>query len=1040
MNISALFIRRPIATSLLMLAIALFGFVAYRALSVSDLPNVDFPTISVNAGLPGANPETMAASVATPLEKQFSTIAGVDQMTSSSSLGSTQITLQFSLDRDLDGAALDVQSCISRTSRSLPPGMPSPPSFRKVNPADFPIFFLTLTSDTIPLYDLNEYADTMMAQRISMVSGVAQVQIRGSANRAVRIQVDPTALAAKGIGIDELTSAVRGWNVNMPTGELYGATRSYTIQARGQLIKAEEYRPMVIAQRNGNPVRLEEVANVVDGIEDDKSASWYYTREGNSRAIMLMVMKQPGTNTIQVVDSIKELLPGFTEQLPPTVKLDILYDRSQSIRESFHDIQFTMLLTLGLVILVIFLFLRNVSATLIPSLALPFSLIGTFAVMYLLGYSLNNLSMMALILSVGFVVDDAIVMLENIVRHMEHGEPAMSSALTGSREIGFTIVSMTLSLTAVFIPVLFMGGIVGRLFKEFAVTIATAILISGIVSVTLTPMLASRFLRPPKKTGHSRFYDVTENIFKGMLWVYERSLRWTLKYRPVTLAISFALIGATVFLFMKIPKGFIPSEDNDSLQVSFEGVQGASPIDMFRYARRLSDIALSDPNVLRLNSSAGGMGGSSNTGRITLRLKPRKERLLSSDELMARLRPKFAAVPGVRVFIQNPPPIRIGGMMTRTLYQYTMQGPNTQELYTSAQQLEKALAGLPILQDVNIDLLLEKPMVQVDFDRDKAATLGLTANQMESALSGAYSSGLISNIYTPTNTYPVILEVKPEFQSHSNALSSLYVRSNAITRRLVPLDTVIKTSEIVGTQSVNHLGQLPAVTISFNLAPKISLGEAMDQIREVSARTLPDTISTSFQGTAQAFQTSFKNLYFLLAVAILVVYIVLGILYESYIHPLTIFSGLPSAGFGALLTLYVFKVELNIYSFVGLIMLIGIVKKNAIMQIDFALAAEREQGMSPMEAIFQGCLIRFRPIMMTTMAAMLGAVPIAVGYGAGGESRQPLGLVVVGGLLFSQLVTLYLTPVYYTYLAAVQTWYQKKKAPAQPLVPVPSMR
>jgi HAE1 family hydrophobic/amphiphilic exporter-1 len=1025
MNLSELFIRRPIATSLLMLAIALFGFVAYRALPVSDLPNVDFPTISVSAGLPGASPETMAASVATPLEKQFSTIAGVDQMTSTSSLGSTQITLQFSLDRDLDGAALDVQSCISRTSRSLPPGMPSPPSFRKVNPADMPIFFLTLTSQNLPLYELNEYADTMMAQRISMVSGVAQVEIRGSATRAVRIQVDPPALASKGIGIDELTAAVRSGNVNMPTGELYGPSRSYTIQASGQLVRAPEYRPLVIAYRNGRPVRLEEVANVVDGLENERSASWYYDRQGNSRAIMLTVMKQPGTNTIEVVNSIRALLPGFEQQLPPSVRMDILYDRSQTIRESFNDVQFTMLLTLGLVVLVIFLFLRNVSATLIPSLALPFSIIGTFAIIYLLGYSLNNLSMMALILSVGFVVDDAIVMLENIVRHMEHGEPAMGASLTGSREIGFTIVSMTMSLTAVFIPVLFMGGIVGRLFKEFAVTIATAILISGVVSVTLTPMLCSRFLRPPKVGGRRGFYDFTEGIFKGMLSIYERSLRWTLRYRPVSLAVSLALVAVTVVLFMKIPKGFIPSEDTDSLQVSVEGVQGSSPQDMFRYVRALSDIALSNPNVARLNSSAGGFGGQASTGRLTLRLKPRKERLLSADQLMGPLRRDFAAVPGVRAFVQNPPPIRIGGFMTRTLYQYTLQGPNTEELYQSAQRLEKELAALPILQDVNTDLLLQKPMVNVDFDRDKAAALGLTVNQIESALSSAYSSGLISNIYTPTNTYTVILEVRPEYQTNANALSMLYVRSSS--GRLIPLDTVANTTETVGAQSVNHLGQLPAVTVSFNLAPGVSLGEAVDQVREISARTLPDTISPSFQGTAQAFSSSFQNLYMLLAVAIMVIYIVLGILYESYIHPITIFSGLPSAGFGALLTLYLFKVELNIYSFVGLIMLIGIVEKNAIMQIDFALTAEREEGKPPMEAIFQGCLIRFRPIMMTTMAAMLGAVPIAIGYGAGGEARQPLGLVVVGGLLTSQLVTLYLTPVYYTYLAGAQTWFRGRK-------------
>ncbi len=1036
MNISELFIRRPVATSLLMLAIAVFGIVAYQALPVSDLPNVDYPTLSVSASLPGASPETMASSVATPLEKQFSTISGIDQMTSTSSLGSTSITLQFSLDRPLDGAALDVQACISRTSRSMPAGMLNPPSFRKVDPGAMPIFMLVLTSDALPLYELNEYADTMMGQRISMVNGVAQVQIMGSGSRAVRIQVDPTALTSKGIGMDELAAAVRSWNVNMATGELYGPSRTYTIQASGQLMTAEEYRRMVITYRNGRPVRLEEVADVVEGLENVRSGAWYYTKDGNSRSIMLQVMKQPGTNTIAVVDSIRELLPTFISALPPSVKVDILYDRSQTIRESFHDIQFTMLLTLGLVILVIFLFLRNISATLIPSLALPFSIVGTFSVIYLLGFSLNNLSMMALILCVGFVVDDAIVMLENIVRHMEHGEPAMAASLTGSREIGFTILAMTLSLSAVFIPVLFMGGIVGRLFKEFAVTIATAILISGVVSITLTPMLCSRFLRPPKDSRHGRLYAFTEGIFNGMLSAYSRSLRWSLRYRWATLGISFVLIAATVFIFIKIPKGFIPSEDTGSLQVSYEGVQGASPTDMWRYTRALAAIAMADPNVLRLNASAGGMGGSGNTGRLMLRLKPRKERELSADQLISVLRPKFAAVPGVRVFIQNPPPIRIGGMMTRTMYQYTLQGPNIEELYRSAQALEKALLELPSLLDVNSDLLLQKPMVNVDFDRDKAAALRLTANQIESALSASFSSGFVTNIYTPTNTYQVILEVKPEFQYNAAALSQLYVRSG--TGQLVPLDTVAKAYETVGAQSISHLGQLPAVTISFNTAPGVSLGDAMEQIRGVSERVLPDNISTTYQGTAQAFQKSFENLYALLVVALLVVYIVLGILYESYIHPITIFSGLPSAGFGALLTLYLFKVELNLYAFVGLIMLIGIVKKNAIMQIDFALTAEREEGKSPMEAIFQGCVIRFRPIMMTTMAAILGAVPIAVGYGAGGESRQPLGLVVVGGLMTSQLVTLYLTPVYYTYLATLQNWNRDRKARKARLIPVPA--
>jgi HAE1 family hydrophobic/amphiphilic exporter-1 len=1035
-----------VATTLLMLAIALFGVVAYRSLPVSDLPNVDFPTIMVSASLPGASPETMAAAVATPLEKQFSAIEGLDSMTSTSSLGTTSITLQFSLEKDLDAAAQDVQAAISRTTRSLPAGMPYPPSFRKVNPADSPILFLALTSKTLPLYELNEWADTKMAQRISMVSGVAQVQLFGSATYAVRIQVNPTALASRGIGIDEVANAVRNWNVNMPTGELYGPSRSYTIQTTGQLTHADAYRPMVLAYRNGAPVRLEDVAEVYDSIENDKAAAWYYTRDGGAnRSITLAIQKQPGTNTIQVVDAIRELLPTFRAQLPPSVNLEVVYDRSQSIRESFHDIQFTLVLALGLVILVIFLFLRSLSATLIPSLALPFSIIGTFSVMYLLGYSLNNLSMMALILAVGFVVDDAIVMLENIARHQEHGETRMIASLRGSREIGFTIISMTLSLAAVFIPVLFLGGIVGRLFREFAVTISIAILISGVVSLTLTPMLCSRFLRPPAARGRNKLYDLTEAFFNGMYSVYAKTLRYSLRFRPVSLAISILLIVVTGYMLYKIPKGFIPSEDTGSLSVTVEAAQGTPPQQMFRYVNQVAQLAIQDSNVDRLQvnvgagggGGGGGGGGASNTGRVILRLKPRAERPLSADEVMMEMRRRLSVLPGVQVYIQNPPPIRIGGMMTRALYQYTLQGPDVEELYASAQQFEKELARLPALQDVQTDLLLKKPILNVSIDREKAASLRLTAEQIETALASAYSTRFISNIYTPSNLYQVIMEAQREYQDRPEALSMLYLRSG--TGRLVPLDAVASVSESIGPQSINHLGQLPAVTISFNLAPGFSLGQALDQIEEVASRLLPDTISAGPQGTAQAFQNSFRNLWVLLILAILVVYIVLGILYESFIHPITIFSGLPSAGFGALLTLMLFKVELNIYSFVGLIMLVGIVKKNAIMQIDFALTAEREERKPPLEAIYQGCLIRFRPIMMTTMAAMLGALPIALGYGAGGEARQPLGLSVVGGLLFSQLVTLYLTPVYYTYLAQAQAWFRRRRELRGELSPEPTL-
>jgi HAE1 family hydrophobic/amphiphilic exporter-1 len=1037
MNISETFIRRPIATSLLMLAIALFGFVAYRSLPVSDLPNVDFPTLMVSASLPGANPDTMASAVATPLERQFSTIAGLDSMTSTNSLGTTTVTLQFSLDRDLDAAAQDVQAAITQASRLLPPGMPTPPTFRKVNPADQPVIYLALYSKTMPLYDLDEYAETLMAQRISMVSGVAQVQVFGSQKYAVRVQADPRALVAKGIGIDELETAVRGWNVNLPTGEVNGPHQAFTIQATGQLTNAAAYRPLIVTYRKGSPVRLEELANVIDSVEDDKTASWYNSAEFSERAIVLAVQRQPGTNTIEVADGVKALLPSFQAQLPPTATLAVLYDRSQTIRESFRDVQFTMFLTLGLVVLVIFLFLRNVSATVIPSLALPFSLIGTFAIMYLLDFSLNNLSMMALILSIGYVVDDAIVMLENIVRHMEHGEQPMQAAFSGSREIGFTIVSMTLSLAAVFIPVLFLGGIVGRLFNEFAVTITAAILISGLVSVTLTPMLSSRFLRPPAAEKHGVFYRVTERIFDGMLSVYSRSLRWTLRYRPVTMAISITILIATLHLFVKIPKGFIPSEDNSQIFVVTEGAQGASFEDMKRYVQTVSDIARKDPNVDQFFSSVGGRGGSiggPNFGRMFLHLKPRSERELDVDQVMEELRPKVATIPGMRVFMQNPPSIRIGGQLTKSLYQFTLQGTNIEELYSSAQKLESEMAMMPELQDVTSDLQIQNPQLNVVIDRDKAAALKVTAEQIENALYDAYGPRWVSTIYAPNNQYRVLLETLPEFQGDPKSLSLLYIRSG--TGALAPLDTVARVTQNLGPQTINHSGQLPSVTISFNLKPGISLGGAVDTIQAAALKTLPGTVTTTFQGAAQAFQSSLKNLWMLLIVAILVVYIVLGILYESYIHPVTILSGLPSAGFGALLTLYLFHIELNIYSFVGLIMLIGIVKKNAIMQIDFALTAERNEGKPPLEAIYQGCLIRFRPIMMTTMAALLGAVPIALGYGAGGEARQPLGLAVVGGLLFSQLVTLYLTPVYYTYLAALQEKFTGRKA--QPLVPSPT--
>ncbi len=1021
MNISEIFIRRPIATSLLMAGIALFGVVAYRGLAVSDLPSVDFPTIQVGVGLPGADPTTMASAVATPLERQFTSIAGLDTMTSTSSTGNTQISLQFDLDRDIDGAAVDVQTAISEATPLLPAGLPAPPSFKKSNPADQPIMYLALTSATRPLWELDEYAETLIAQRLSMVSGVAQVQVWGSAKYAVRVQVDPDKLNAKHLGLNEVDSALNGWNVNTPVGTLYGAHTAYNIQANGQLMHAEDYRPLVVAYRNGAPIRLSEVANVIDSIENDKNASWANTSTTVERAVQLGIMRQAGSNTIKICDEIKRVIPTLQTHLPPSVTLKIRGDRSNNIRGAFRDIQFTMAITLGLVIAVIFLFLRNASATLIPSMALPFSILGTFAVMYLLNYSLDNISMMALILCIGFVVDDAIVMLENIVRHMEKGETAFEAALRGSREIGFTIVSMTISLGAVFIPVLFMGGIIGRLFKEFAVTLCTAIFISGLVSITLTPMLCSRFLKDPRQRRPSWFNRTGERFFNFLLNGYKRSLRVVLKHHYVMAAVFFVLIGATIYLFGAVSKGFLPDEDNDSMMVTLEAAQGTSYYKMVDYVQRVATILRADPNVDSFMSQAD----TTNTPRFWMQLKPRKMRALALTDVIAELRPKLSRFPGVKVFLVAPPSLRFGGHQTKSAYDFTLQGPDTVELYAQAQKLQREIEKLPGLVDVTTDLQVKNPQVNLNIDRDRAAALGLDANQIESALYSAFGPRWSSTIYAPTNQYKVLLEVSPKYQEFSDYLSKLFFKASG--GQLIPLSNFSSIKEGASAQSINHSGQFPSVTISFNSKPGVALGDAVKMVQDTARRVLPATMNANFEGTAQAFQSSLKNLTLLLVIAILVVYIVLGVLYESYIHPLTILSGLPSAGVGALLTLMVFHVDLNIYSFVGLMMLIGIVKKNAIMQIDFALEAERKEGMTPLEAIYEGCLIRFRPIMMTTMAALLGALPVALGYGAGGESRRPLGLAVVGGLLFSQLITLYLTPVVYTYMAAVLEWGRRRK-------------
>ena len=1003
-----------------MLAVIALGIVGYQVLPVSDLPNVDFPTLLITANLPGASPETMASAVATPLERQFSTIAGIASMNSTNSVGTTQITLQFDLSRNIDGAAQDVQAAITQATPLLPPDLPSPPVFRKVNPADQPIMFIGLTSATLPLWTLDEYGETLIAQRLSMVKDVAQVQVFGAQKYAVRIKLDPRALASRGIGIDEVAQAVRGANVNLPTGTLQGRHRKFTVQATGQLTDAALYRPVIVAYRNGSPVRLGELGEVVDGVEDDKSASWYADAAKLQRSVVLAVQRQPGTNTVAVAQAVRELLPILEQQLPPSVELHVLFDRSESILASVNDVKFTMLLALALVVLVIFLFLRNVSATIIPSLALPLSIVGTFAVMYPLGFSLDNLSLLALTLSIGFVVDDAIVMLENIVRHMEMGEPPIEAALNGAQEIGFTILSMTLSLAAVFIPVLLMPGILGRLFHEFAVTICVAILISGVVSLSLTPMLCSRFLRAATQTQHGRFYQATERVFDGMLHLYERSLQWVLRHRPATMVVSLLILVGTGYLFVAAPKGFIPNEDLGAIFGIAEAAQSVSFDGMVQHEKAVADIIRQHPGVRALFATIVGAnasaGSTSNQGRLFIHLQPHSQRP-SIAQMISDLRTKLSDVPALRVFLQELPTVRIGGQLTKSVYQFTLQSPNTQELYRYAQEMETRLATLPRLMDVTSDLQNQNPQVNVAIDRDKASTLGVSAEQIETALHSAYGDRWISTIYAPNNQYRVIMEVEDRYQTDPATLALLYLRSSS--GRLVPLNALASVSENVGPLTVNHAGQFPAVTISFNLRPGASLSDAVDSITALARQTLPATITTSFQGTAQAFQSSLSGLWLLLLAAILVIYIVLGILYESFVHPITILSGLPSAGFGALVTLLIFRTELNIYAFVGIIMLIGIVKKNAIMQIDFALAAQRNEGKSPLDAIYAGCIIRFRPIMMTTMAALLGALPIAVGTGAGATARRPLGLAVVGGLLFSQLITLYLTPVYYTYLEAL---------------------
>ncbi len=938
MHVSRIFIERPIMTTLVTFAILLFGVVGFRALPVAALPSVDYPTIQVSAAQPGANPETMASSIATPLEREFSTIAGVRSISSSNTQGGTTITIQFALDRDIDAAAQDVQSAIAQAI--LPP-MPRPPSYAKQNPSEQPIIYLALTSSTLPLYTVNEYADTMIAQRMSSVSGVSRVQIYGAQKYAVRIQVDPDQLAAHQVGIDDVQRAVQQSNVNLPTGRLRGSKQSFTVQSSGQLTEAAAYRPLIVQWRNGVPLRLEELANVVDSVEDNKTIAW----NNGTRGIILAVSRQPGTNTVQIVDNVRKLLPELQAALPPAVKFELLYDASQSVRASIGDVEFTLVLTIALVVMVIFLFLRNLSATLIPGSAVILSIIGTFAAMYLLHYSLNTLSLMALTLSVGFVVDDAIVMLENIVRYMEMGKNRYEAAVLASKEIGFTILSMTISLVAVFIPVLFLGGMVGRLLHEFSVTIIVAILISGFVSLTFTPMLGSRYL-PPHNRRHGAVYRGLEKGFDSIAGAYEYTLRKVLYHRFATMMVALLMLAGTVYLFKTMPTGFIPSQDSGYiLGVSMAG-QDISYEAMARSQKAVADVMGADPNL----QGSVSFSSESNVGYAFSIMKPRKERKLTVDEAITELRPKVSQVPGIMTFLQNPPPITINGQFTTSVYQMTLQSVSLKDIYDWTPKLTQKIQTLPGFVDVSSDLLIASPQVRVDIDRDRALSLGITPQQVQDALYSSYGDRQVSNIYAPANQYAVILEVRPEYQRSPDALQKVYIRS--AKGQLVPLDEVASVVRSVGPLSVNHFGQIPSATVSFNLQPGYSLGGAAQSINEVVRELrMPASVTTSFQGTVKEFQESFDNLSVLLIVAILVIYIVLGVLYESFIHPITILSGLPSAVFGALLTLVLFHKELNLYAFVGLIMLFGVVKKNAIMMIDFALEAQRGDGKSPAEAI-----------------------------------------------------------------------------------------